>query len=64
MQDAGGKNQLPLCGQFFDSTLESKIAFHKTKGSSKQQEKGAQKRAYKKIMHPKAVRKVYNKRRK
>ena len=61
MQDVGGKNTLPLCGQCFDSILELKIVVPTTKRSSNQQEKGAQKRESKKRMHSKAVIKVYNK---
>ena len=48
IQDVGGKNPLPLCGQCFDSALESKIAVPTTKGSRNHKEKSSQKRASKK----------------
>ena len=64
IKDVGGNNLLPLCGQCFDSALEFKIAVPTTKRSSNQWEKGAQNRAYKKIMHSKVMRKEYNNRRK
>ena len=62
MPYAIGKNLLSLCGQCFESALELKISVLTTKRSSNQRENGTQKRAYKNIIHSKAVSKGYNKR--
>ena len=60
MQDAGGETPLPTFSQYFDSALGYKTAVPTTKGSSNQQEKVAQKRTYKNIIHSKSDIKVYN----